>query len=34
MFSFVIFNFVTTGNIKKQMKTKLLKNEEDTLFYD
>ena len=33
MFSFVIFSFVITGNINKQMKTKLLKNEEDILFY-
>ena len=33
VFSFVVFSFVTTGNIKKQMKTRLLKNEEDVLFY-
>ena len=33
VFSFVIFSFVTTGNINKQMKTKRLKNEEDILFY-
>ena len=32
VFLFVIFRFVTTGNINKQMKTKLLKNEEDIFF--
>ena len=33
MFSFVIFSFVIKSNINKQMKTKLLKNEEEILLY-
>ena len=32
-FSFAIFSFVITGNINKQIKTKLLKSEEDILLY-
>ena len=33
VFSFAVFRFIITGNIKKQRKTKLRKNQEDIVFY-